>query len=35
LTTYVEGKMNQMHMKEGELEKAKSWALTIAEALSK
>jgi flavodoxin len=35
LVTHVEGKMNQMHMKEGELEKAKSWALTIAEVLSK
>jgi hypothetical protein len=31
----VEGKTNEMHMKEGELEKAKSWAQTVAEALSK
>jgi flavodoxin len=35
LVTYAEGKMNEMNMKEGELEKAKSWALTVAEALSK
>lgn len=35
LVTYAEGKINEMHMKEGELEKAKSWALTLAEALSK
>jgi hypothetical protein len=35
LVTYVEGKMNAMQMKEGELEKAKSWAQTLAEALSK
>ena len=26
LTAYVEGKMNQMQLKEGELEKAKNWA---------
>ncbi len=35
LVTYAEGKMNEMHMKDGELEKAKSWALTVADALSK
>jgi flavodoxin len=35
LVTYVEGKMNETHMKEGELERAKSWAQTVAEALSK
>ena len=35
LVAYVEGKLNQMHMKEGELEKAKSWSLTVAEALCK
>ncbi|MFX0204285.1 MAG: flavodoxin family protein [Candidatus Hodarchaeota archaeon] len=35
LITYVEGKQNQMNLKEGELEKAKAWAQTIAEALSK
>jgi flavodoxin len=35
LVTYVEGKMNEMQMKEGELEKAKKWAETFAEALSK
>jgi flavodoxin len=35
LVVYVEGKMNAMQLKEGELEKAKSWAQTVAEALSK
>jgi len=35
LVTYVEGKQDQMRLKEGELEKAKAWAQTIAEALSK
>lgn len=35
LVTYAEGKMNEMHMKDGELDKAKSWALSVAEALSK
>lgn len=35
LITYVEGKTNEQHLKEGELEKAKSWAQTVAEALSK
>ena len=31
----VEGKTNQMHLKEGELEKAKNWGQTVVEALSK
>jgi hypothetical protein len=35
LVVYVEGKMNAMQLKEGELEKAKSWAQTVAEALPK
>lgn len=35
LVAYVEGKMNEMQMKEGELEKTKSWAQTLAKALSK
>jgi len=35
LVAYVEGKMNEPRLKEGELEKAKSWAQTVAEALSK
>jgi len=35
LITYVEGKMNEYHLKEGELEKAKNWAKTVADALSK
>ena len=35
LLAYVEGKMNQMELKEGELEKAKNWAQAVAEALSK
>lgn len=35
LVVYVEGKMNTMQLKEGELEKAKSWAQTVAEAISK
>ncbi len=34
LITYVEGKQNEMHLKKGELEKAKDWAQTIAETLS-
>jgi flavodoxin len=33
LVAYVEGKMNEYHLKEGELEKAKKWAQTIAETL--
>ena len=35
LMVYVEGKMNEMQPKEGELEKAKNWAQEIAKALSK
>jgi flavodoxin len=35
LIAYVEGKTNEMHLKEGELEKAKEWAQTVAETLSK
>jgi flavodoxin len=35
LVTYVEGKMNEYNLKEGELEKAKNWAQTVAEVLSK
>jgi flavodoxin len=35
LMAYVEGKMNQMQLKEGELEKAKNWAEEVAKALSK
>ena len=35
LIAYVEGKMNQMQLKEGELEKAKNWGQAVAEALSK
>ena len=34
LIAYVEGKQNEQHLKEGELEKAKNWAQTVAEALS-
>ncbi|MBX5328301.1 MAG: flavodoxin family protein [Candidatus Bathyarchaeota archaeon] len=33
LIAYVEGKMNQMRLKEGELEKTKKWAQTVAETL--
>jgi flavodoxin len=33
LVAYVEGKMNAYHLKEGELEKAKKWARTVAETL--
>ncbi len=33
LIAYVEGKMNQMQLKEGEAEKAKKWAQAVAEAL--
>ncbi|MEM3668796.1 MAG: hypothetical protein QXU38_03280, partial [Candidatus Bathyarchaeia archaeon] len=33
LIAYVEGKMNQMRLKEGELEKAKKWAQAVAETL--
>lgn len=35
LIAYVEGKTNQMHLKDGELQKAENWAQNIAEALSK
>jgi flavorubredoxin len=35
LVVYVEGKMNAMLLKAGELEKAKSWAQEVAKALSK
>ncbi len=34
LVAYVEGKTNEMHLKEGQLEKAKDWAQTVAETLS-
>jgi len=33
LVAYVEGKMNEYRLKEGELEKAKKWAQTVAETL--
>ena len=35
LVTYVEGKMNQSQLKEGELEKTKNWAQEVAKTLSK
>ena len=35
LIVYVEGKMNAMQMKAGELEKTKKWAQELATALSK
>ena len=35
LVVYVEGKMNAMQPKAGELEKTKSWALEVAKTLSK
>ena len=35
LVAYVEGKMNEMQLKAGELEKAKSWAQEVAKALLK
>jgi len=35
LITYVEGKKDEMRLKDGELEKAKNWAKTIAQALTK
>jgi flavodoxin len=35
LITYIEGKGNDLHLKGGELEKAKKWAQRVAEALSK
>ncbi len=34
LVVYVEGKMNKYHLKDGELDKAKKWAQTIAENTS-
>jgi flavodoxin len=34
LITYIEGKGNDLHLKEGELEKAKKWAQRVAEAIS-
>jgi flavodoxin len=33
LVTYVEGKMNEIHLKEGELEKTKKYAKDLAKAL--
>jgi flavodoxin len=33
LIAYVEGRKNEWRLKEGELEKAKKWAKTVAEAL--
>jgi flavodoxin len=35
LVAYVEGKMNAMQLKAGELEKTKNWAQEVAKALSK
>lgn len=35
LITHVEGKTDESKLKEGELEKAKSWAQEVVEALSK
>jgi hypothetical protein len=35
LVTYVEGRMNQSQLKEGELEKTKNWAQEVAKTLSK
>jgi flavodoxin len=35
LVAYVEGKMNQYRLKDGELEKAKNWAQEVAKTLSK
>lgn len=35
LNAYVEGKQNQMNLKEGELEKTKAWSQTLADTLSK
>jgi len=35
LVAYVEGKMNQMQLKEGELEKTKNWAQEAAKRLTK
>jgi flavorubredoxin len=35
LVVYVEGKMNQQQMKEGELEKTKNWTFEVAQTLIK
>ena len=35
LVAYVEGKTNEMQLKEGELEKARNWAREVAKSLSK
>ncbi|MGD0330008.1 MAG: flavodoxin family protein [Nitrososphaeria archaeon] len=35
LITYIEGEGNDLHLKEGELEKAKKWTQRVAEDLSK
>lgn len=35
LIAYIQGKTNQMRLKDGELEKAKKWTQAVAEALSK
>lgn len=35
LITYVEGKQNEMRLKEGELDKARNWAKTLAQTLTK
>ncbi len=35
LTAYVEGKINQMQLKDGELEKTKNWAHEVAKAFLK
>lgn len=35
LIVYVEGKTNQMNLKDGELDKAKTWAQEVAKTLSK
>jgi flavodoxin len=35
LVAYVEGKMNEYHLKDGELDKTKDWSQTVAETLSK
>ena len=34
LVAYVEGKMNEMHLKEGELEKTRNWVQEVAKTLS-
>lgn len=34
LVAYVEGKMNQMQLKDGEMEKTKNWAQDVAKTLS-